>query len=76
MFTNDLSMPKKSEFGFHSGDYQPIRIDCRAQAGQTFTACMREKPQLCQHSISIDSSYICNHPMRREIIERTLRIVS
>ena len=73
MFTDDLSMPGKPEFGGRAGEYQPIRIDCRARAGEIFTACLRDKPQLCQHSICIDGSHICNHPMRREIVERTRR---
>jgi len=74
MFTNDVSTQNKTVSLSHFDEYQPIRIDCRAKAGETFTSCMREKPHLCQHSISIDGAYICNHPMRKEIIERTLRV--
>jgi len=74
MFTDDLSAPKKAVLGRLSGEYQPIRIDCRAAAGTLFASCLREKPYLCQHSISIDNAYACNHPMRKEIIERTLRV--
>jgi hypothetical protein len=73
MFLDEGSSSGKSVTNSVADNYQPIRIDCRAIASEELAKCQRNKPHLCQHALCFENTYVCMHPLRMEIIERTRR---
>lgn len=54
-------------------EYQPVRVDCRAREFGSISECLSSKAHLCQHACTLEGIYVCMHPMRLEIIARSVR---